>query len=149
MVLPNPSAYNLYVWVNCVHSSDCTLSTGMLGLHVVVQNFGKVPLRLYPDKVCLQLKTGEKQFASWLGCESKQQGMYLAVGHEEDVVEDQERLDACKDVVLGQWDFAVIGTCHFHMPCEALFEPDALELCDEVRGSRNGGERCWEQEEGE
>jgi hypothetical protein len=55
----------------------------------------------------------------------------LAVAQGGVVAEDPRELEAAR-VALEQWDFAVVGPCFFALPGHVRFEPEALEMCDQL-----------------
>lgn len=121
------------VWALCSHTPDCTMPFNdegqkrLLGLHLVVQNFGQVPITVTPDSAMLRLKTGTTYFPSFTSTHR-----FLAVAHNGVVTEDASKLGGKTQVVMKQWDFVVIGTCYFVMPPDIRFEHDALEQCEEL-----------------
>jgi hypothetical protein len=165
------------VWVNIVHSPDCSLeldpdaNTSFLALHIVVQNFAAVPISLSAvDGVQLRLKSGAACPALYRNhthaptqppthphppqpdsgaplqhlptavarvaspatpAAPAAPPTLLAVAQGGVVAEDPRELEAAR-VALEQWDFAVVGPCFFALPGHVRFEPEALEMCDQL-----------------
>ena len=139
------SAVQAAVWANCSHTPDCTVKlsdqgdSSLLGLHIVVQNYGQTPISLSPPSVCLRLKTGaacrpvcSSSTSSPTAAGAESAPAFLAIARDGRVCENAGGLSSQSHVVLNQWDFAVLGTCYFPLPLEVRFEPDALESCEEL-----------------
>ena len=139
------SAVKAAVWANCSHTPDCTMKlsdqgdSSLLGLHIVVQNYGQTPIALSPHSLRLRLKSGAtcRPFYTTSTSSPTDAGAasapsFLAIARDGRVCEDAGELRCQAKVVLNQWDFAVLGTCYFPLPLDVRFEPDALESCEEL-----------------
>ena len=106
------SAVQAAVWANCSHTPDCTTKIddqgqcSLLGLHIVVQNYGQVPILLSPHDVMLRLKTGAtcrpRYSTSTSPSRSNDAPAFLAVSRDGHVCEEVGELAGLTQVVLNQ-----------------------------------------------
>ena len=108
----------------------------LLGLNIVVQNYGQVPISLTPDGIVLRFKTGATCRPTYTTSSSPSSSRppisFLAVAQNGVVTEDPSVLRGMDELILKQWDFAVVGPCYFALLAGVRFEPDALEMCEEL-----------------
>lgn len=111
------SAVQAAVWANCSHTPDCTTKLddqgrfSLLGLHIVVQNYGQVPIALSPHELVLRLKTGAScrpsfstSYTSNTSCSTTPSDApaFLALSRNGYVCEDATELAGQSQVVLKQ-----------------------------------------------
>ena len=100
------------VWANCSHTPDCTTKIddqglcSLLGLHIVVQNYGQVPILLSPHDIILRLKTGATcrpcYSTSTSPSRSNDAPAFLALSRDGHVCEEAGELAGLTQVVLNQ-----------------------------------------------